>query len=59
MNNTMAKNTNLSTTETKKLSKQEDQRHNHGYRERFVGCQMRGGCGGMGEEVSRLISTNR
>ena len=33
-----------------KLSKQE-QRQNHGYRERFDGFQMRGGCGGMGEEV--------
>ena len=41
-----------------KLSKQE-QRQNHGYRERFDGCQMGCGCGGMGEEVRGLRSTNR
>ena len=40
-----------------KLSKQE-QRQNHGYRERFDGCQMGCGCGGMGEEVRGLRSTN-
>ena len=32
------------------LSKQEEQRQNHGYGEHFDGCQMGGGCGGMGEE---------
>ena len=42
-----------------KLSKQEEQRQNHGFRERFDGCQMRGRCGGMGEEVRGLRSTNR
>ena len=42
-----------------KLSKQEEQRQNHGYRERFDGCQVGGGCEGMGEEVRRLRSTNR
>ena len=41
-----------------KLSKQEEQRQNQGYRERFDGCQM-GGCGGMGEEVRGLRNTNR
>ena len=34
-----------------KLSKQEEQRQNHGYRECFDGYQMGGGCGGMDEEV--------
>ena len=46
MNNNTAKSTYLSTTESKKLSKQE-QRQNHGYRERFDSCQM-GGDGGEG-----------
>ena len=41
-----------------KLSKQE-QRQNHGYGEHFNGCQMGGWCGGMGEEVRVLRSTNR
>ena len=42
MNNKMAKNTNLSTIEStkNKLSKQEEQRWNHRYREHFDGCQM-------------------
>ena len=31
-----------------KLSKQKEQ--NHGYTQRFDGCQMGGGCGGKGEE---------
>ena len=35
----------------KKQTKQKEQRQNHGYRESFDGCQMRGCCGGMGEEV--------
>ena len=34
-----------------KLSKQEEQRQNHGCREHFDGYQMGGECGGMGEEV--------
>ena len=55
----MANNTYLSTIESKnKLSKQE-QRQNHGYRECFDGCQMGGGCRGIGEEVRGLRSTNR
>ena len=59
MINKMAKNTYLSTIESKKLSKQEKQRQNHGYREHFDGCQMEGRCGRMGEEVMELRSTNR
>ena len=42
-----------------KLSKQEEQRQNHEYRKHFDGCQMGGECGGMGEEVRGLRSTNR
>ena len=41
-----------------KLSKQEEQRHNHGYGENFDGFQMGRVCGGMGEEVRELRSTN-
>ena len=52
MNNKMAINTYLSTIDSKKQTK------NHGYRESFNGCQMRGGCGGMGEEVRGVRSTN-
>ena len=59
MNNNWQKNTTLSTIESKKLSKQEEQRQNHGYRELFVGCQMGGGCGGMDVEVRGLRNTNR
>ena len=59
MNNEMAKKYVSSTIESKnKLSKQEEQRQNHGYRECFDGCQMGGGCGGMGEEVRGLRSAN-
>ena len=51
MNSKMEKNTNLSTIESKnKLSKQEELRQNHGYGERFDGCQMGGGSRGMGKE---------
>ena len=42
-----------------KLSKREEQRQNHGYREHLDGCLMGVGCGEMGEEVRRLRSTNR
>ena len=42
-----------------KLSKQEEQRQNHGYGECFDGCQIGGGYGGKGEEVRGLRSTNR
>ena len=60
MNNKMAINTYLSTIDSKsKLSKQEEQRKNHGYREYFDSCPMSGGCGGRGEEVRGLGSTNR
>ena len=59
MNEKMAINSYLSTTESKnKLSKQE-QRQNHGYGERFDGCQMGGRRGRMGEEVKGLRSTKR
>ena len=59
MNNKMAKNTNLSTVESKKQIKQEEQRQIHGYRECFDGCQMGGVYGEMGEEVRTVRSTNR
>ena len=57
----MAINTYLSTIEStkNKLSKQEEQRQNPGYGERFDGCQMGGVCGKMGEEVRGLSSTNK
>ena len=50
MNNKMAKNTYLSTIESEKLSKQEEQRQNHGYR---VFCWLPDGRGGMREWVKR------
>ena len=60
MDNTMAINTYYQQLNLKnKLSKQEEQRQNHGYREHFNGCQMRGGSGEISEEVKRLRSTNR
>ena len=52
MNNKMAMNTYLSTIDLKnKLSKQEEQRQNHGYGEHFDGCPMEWVCKGMHEEV--------
>ena len=42
-----------------KLSKQEEQKQNHGYREHFDGCQMGGRGGGMGEEARALRSASR
>ena len=43
MKNKMAINMYLSTIESKnKLSEQEEQKQNHGYRECFDGCQMGG-----------------
>ena len=42
-----------------KLIKEEEQRQNDGYGVCFDGCQMRGGHGGVGEEVRGLRSTNR
>ena len=60
MNNKMVTNTYFSKIESKKQTKQQvEQKWNHGYREHFDGCQMGGGCGGMGEEVRGLRSTNR
>ena len=59
MNNKMAKNTYLSTTESKKQTKQEGQRWNQGYREHFDGCQMGVGFRGMGEEVRGLRITTK
>ena len=56
MNNKMAKNKNQQFNLKNQLSKQ---KQNHGYRERFDGCQMGGGCRRMGEEVRGLRSTNR
>ena len=41
-----------------KLSKQEEQRQNHGYGERFDGCHWEG-FGGIGEEVRGLRITKR
>ena len=41
-----------------KLSKQE-QRQDHGYGERFDGCQMGKVCRRMGEEVRGLRNTNK
>ena len=56
----MAINTYLSTTESKKQTKQTRKtEQNHEYGECFDGCQMGGACGGMGEEVRELRSTNR
>ena len=42
-----------------KLSKREEQRQDHGYREGFDDFQMGGRYGGKGEEVRGLRSTNR
>ena len=58
MNNTMVKIRIYQQLNLKyKLSQQ--QRQNHGYGERFDGCQMGGGYGGMDEEVRGFRSTNR
>ena len=51
MNNIMAINTYLSIIESKKQSKQEEQRQNRRYGEHFAGCQMGAGYVGVGEEV--------
>ena len=60
MNNKMKKKTCLLTIESKnKVSKQGEQRQNHGHRENFNGCQMGGMCWGMVENVRGLRSTNR
>ena len=61
MNTKMAINTYEQLNLKSKLSKQskQDRRKNHGYREHSDGYQMGGDCGGMGEEVRGLRSTNR
>ena len=59
MKSKMVINTHLSATESKKPSKQEEQRWNHGYREGFDGCCVGGGCGGTGEEVGEVRNTKR
>ena len=49
MNNKVAMNTYLLTTDSKKKIKNKkpaEQKHNHRNRECFDGCQMRGGLGG-------------
>ena len=53
MNNKMAINL------KNKLSKQEEQRQNHGYGEHCDGFQMGRERGGVGEEVRGLRSTSR
>ena len=58
MKNKMAKNTYLSTIKSKKQTKQTKRTETHGYRECFHGCQMGGECGGMGEKVKGLRSTD-
>ena len=42
-----------------KLSKQEEHRENHGYGERFDGCQMGDGYEGIDKEVRELRGTNK
>ena len=60
MKNKMAISTHLSQLNLKnKLSKQEQQRQNHGYGEGFDGCQMVGRCRGMDIEVRGPRSTKR
>ena len=59
MKNKMAKNTNLSTIESKKQTEQTRRTQNHGYRHHFDGCQIGRECGGMGEEVRGLRNINK
>ena len=62
MNNKMAKNTNLSTIEYKKQTKQTRSTETESWTQRVVffdGCPMGEGHGGMGEELRGLRSTNR
>ena len=57
MNNKMAINTYLSTIESKnKLSKQEEQRQNHRYREHFDGCQIGVGVGEVQKRSYRIAT---
>ena len=57
----MAINTNLSTIESRKQTKQtrRTETENHGYGEHFDGCQMGGEFERIGKEVRGLRSTNR
>ena len=59
MYNKMAINTYVPKMEFEKQTTQTKRTENHGYRECFHGCQMGGECGGMGEEMRGLRSTNR
>ena len=60
MNNKMAKIHMCQQLNVKnKLSKQEEQRQNHGYGEHCDGFQMGRARGGVGEEVRGLRSTHR
>ena len=55
----MAKNTCLSSVESKKQTKQTRRTETESWIQRvFDGCQMGEGCGGMGEEVKELRNTN-
>ena len=59
MNNKMAKIKIYQQLNLKKQLSKQEQRQNHGHRERFDGCQMGGRLRGMSEEVRGLRSTNR
>ena len=61
MNNKMTKNIYLLTIESKKQTKPTRTTKTESWiREHFDGCRIGGrGCGGMGEEVRGLRSTNR
>ena len=58
MNNKMITNTYQQLNLKNKLSKQEEQRQNYGYREHSDGCQMVEGFEGMCEKVKGLRSTD-
>ena len=59
MNKKMAINTCLSTTESKKQTKQTRVETDSWIRRAFDGCQMGEGYMGMGEEVRGLRNSNR
>ena len=56
MNIKMATNSQLSTTEFKKISKQPLQEQNHRYRDHLEGYQLGGESGRIGEKVQALRS---
>ena len=58
MNIKMTKNSQLSTTESKNLSKQAEQKQNHRFGDHLEGYQLGGERGKMGEKMQRLRSTN-